>query len=193
LETQRLLDDVGADRWATSDLLIYANDAQNLFCRLTDLYKPDYSQITVNANEYEASVSNLVGEILRVQLASDGTPLTRITEEKLSIIKPGWRSDAAGTPTRYMHGKRNWDRITVHPKPSANTNLHILAIVLPPAMVSGGQAPSIPTEYHPALAFFAAYRALQRNNDASSLALAQQYKLAFDGYVGLTAPLAEAN
>lgn len=201
-ETRNLLDDVGGDRWSDNDLDLYINQAQYDFNVLTQIYR-GYVQLNVQngTNEYTFAI---VGPLLRVEYWTSTPPggvmsaLNITTEEKLDNLVPGWRDSAVtGQPTRFMRSKNDYRTILVYPKPGASQVGHYLRVYaakVPTTLTSGANnSPDIPEEYHHALPFGAASRALQRNNDAMSLSLADKYEAKFTSYVQVAQTLAKAS
>jgi hypothetical protein len=198
-ETRNLLDDVGADRWSDSDLNLYINQAQYDFNVLTQIYRgPVQTTVTNGTSEYTFAI---IGPILRVEYYTSAMTsmiaLNLTTEEKLDNLVPGWRdSSVTGQPTRFLHSKNDYRTILVYPKPGASQSGHYLKVYgakVPTTLTNSFDVPLIPEEYHHALSFGAASRALQRNNDAMSISLAEKYETKFNSYVQIAQTLAKAS
>jgi hypothetical protein len=196
-DTRNLLDDNATiKRWSDAFLTQYLNEAQYEFNQLTQLYKATQDVNLVN-NQREYAFTSLIGPILRVETFKAGTPPTRAnlnltTEERLDTLKSTWFNEAAVStaPTRFIRAKLDYDTIIVYPTPNATavTNygaLRAYGAALPTTLASGSDVPDIPTQYHQALPYGSAYRALLLNQDADSATLANAYKTRFNEFVAM--------
>lgn len=200
-DTRALLDDSQqsstAYRWSDASLTQYLNEAQYEFNQLTQLYKAT-QDVNLVSNQREYAFNSLIGPILRVETFKAGTPPTRAnlnltTEERLDTLKPTWFTEAAVStaPTRFIRSKLDYDTIIVYPTPndtavSSYGALRAYGAGLPPTLVAVSyEIPDIPTQYHQALPYGAAYRALLLNQDADSMNLANVYKTRFNEFVAM--------
>lgn len=202
-ETRNLLDDVDGDRWSNNDLDLYINQAQYDFNVLTQIYRGSVDiNLTANTSVYTVPGNNIVGPILRLDgytAANVGDSVSATSQEKLDMLKPGWFSDAGtAIPKFFMRSKEDFKKFQIYPKSSTTTSvgypiLKVYAALVPTALVSDIDSPVIPGEYHHALPYGAAARALQRNNDALSVQLAQSYDAKFKEYVATAQAIAKVS
>lgn len=192
-DTRNLLDDNATiKRWSDAFLTQYLNEAQYEFNQLTQLYKTTQSVSLANGtNTYVFNL--LIGPILRVTTSNNRVNLNLTTEERLDTLKPTWLTEAAvaTAPTRFIRSKLDYDTILIYPTPNATAvstygSLVAYAAGLPPTLVTSSyETPDIPTQYHQALPYGAAYRALLLNQDADSATLANAYKTRFNEFVAM--------
>lgn len=209
-ETLRLLDDANSDRWSTAAIYGYLDNAYWEFQIRTELLRPDTAPnpvwLTLTLDDDKAGGTDhnavyqitggggttpIVGKILRME-DSRGTQLFETTEETLDNVKgPGWRLDT-GKPRAYIRSKAKYDYVTLYPSPAGDSDgatLNVLCAILPAAIATDGTAsgnsPALPTQYHQALPYGAAYRALYWNQDALSITLGKDYKARFDEFVAM--------
>jgi len=197
-DTRNLLDDNATiKRWSDAFLTQYLNEAQYEFNQLTQLYKTT-QDVNLVSNQREYAFTSLIGPILRVETFKAGTPPTRAslnltTEERLDTLKPTWFTEGAVStaPTRFIRSKLDYDTIIVYPTPAAAAvttygALRAYGAALPPTLVSSSyETPDIPAQYHQALPYGAAYRALLLNQDADSATLANAYKARFNEFAAM--------
>jgi hypothetical protein len=201
-DTRALLDDSqqssSAYRWSDASLTQYLNEAQYEFNQLTQLYKGTASRaLSQNVREYRFNTSvgasaTIIGPILRVETSSNKVNLNLTTEERLDTLKPGWFAEAASSsaPTRFIRSKLNYDTIIIYPTPNSTAqstygSLVAYGALLPADLSVGADVPNIPAQYHQALPYGAAYRALLLNQDADSMNLANVYKTRFNEFVAM--------
>lgn len=194
-ETGNLLDDTGNDRWTAAELRGYLNDALIEFCALTEIYRPrperpQSLEIRLTSGLADYELIDVQGPILRVE-DSRGEAILPATEEFLDVMQPNWRQTPQGYPKRYIRDKLNytWFSLWPVPSPEAVTNaspISVFCATLPPTIATGGsqdsEEPVIPVQYHQALPYGAAMRALQRNQESLSLKLAEMYQARFMEY-----------
>lgn len=169
--------------------------------------------LTTGIAEYTLSFTSgsdtlgLAGPLETVYFSNTTTGLTRTlypTSEKQldATVGPMWRSEAfdcdnGQTPVQYYltpdtdtsassYAARF--KIGIYRKPTialsaTNFKLVVSAPVLPSALASVGDIPEIFLQFHQALPYGAAYRALLRNQDTVSLELAGVYKTRFNEFV----------
>lgn len=195
-ETRRLLDDNSTTlRWSDVTLTQYLNEAQYEFNQLTQLYKTAHDVSLVNGQR-TYSFANLIGPILRVETTGSSIAnrinLNVTTEERLDTLKPTWLTEAAGSdpPIRFIRSKLDYDTIIIYPTPNATAvtnyvSLRAYGAGLPPTLALSSDVPEIPPQYHQALPFGAAYRALLLNQDSESLTLAGTYKTRFGEFAAM--------
>jgi len=198
-DTRALLDDSqqssSAYRWSDATLTQYLNEAQYEFNQLTQLYKTTQS-VSLVASQRTYAFSNIIGPVLRVETTGSSAAyrvnLNMTTEERLDTLKPTWLTEAAvaDPPTRFIRSKLDYDTILVYPTPNATAVTNYVALQaygagLPTTLASGSDVPDIPTQYHQALPFGAAYRALLLNQDSESLNLASAYKTRFSEFAAM--------
>jgi hypothetical protein len=202
-ETRNLLDDVGADRWTDSDLNLYINQAQYDFNVLTQIYRgPVNVNLVAGQSVYAVSSNDIVGPIVRMEgyrSATDADNVNSTTQEKLDTVKFGWIGDAGATiPKVFMRSKNDFKEFQIYPKSLTTTTsgypiIKVYAARVPTTLSADVDVPVIPVEYHHALPYGAAARALQRNNDALSVQLAQAYDAKFKEYVATAQAIAKAS
>jgi hypothetical protein len=202
-ETRNLLDDIGNDRWSDADLNQYINQAQYDFNVLTQIYRgPVTVSLVAGQSVYAVSSNDIVGPIIRMEGYTSATSADNVnstTQEKLDTVKFGWVGDAGSAiPKVFMRSKHDFKEFQIYPKSLTTTNagypiLKVYAARVPPTLSADTDAPVIPAEYHHALPYGAAARALQRNNDALSVQLSQTYDTKFKEYVATAQAIAKAS
>ena len=121
------------------------------------------------------------------------------TQDKLDVLKNGWFGDAGtAIPKMFIRLVHDFKQFQIYPKSSTTTNagypiLKVYAALVPPTLTDGAPTPVIPVEYHHALPYGAAARALQRNNDALSVQLSQTYEKKFMEYVSMAQAIVKAS
>lgn len=195
-ETQRLLDDSNADRWSTTVLQDYLNEAQLEFNRLTRLYKTTYSAASASGTgTYSFTDANgpPLGPIERMIRGTEasGTEMIRTTDYRMDrLFGTGWTATSSSTSDRWTQDIRDFNTIRVYPLPNATAQTFTAyATGIPATLSAAGDTPGtssragIPVQYHYALPYYAAHKCLLWNNDATSLDLAERYKRKFDEIV----------
>lgn len=200
-ETRNLLDDnASTKRWTDAELDGYLNDAQMEFSSITRCFIRKVT-ITLSANVseypvYDGTIRGIVGMPDTVYFTYSST--TRVlypTTEKIldSSVGPMWRSEvfapgANQTPIQYYMTPALADGVTpnvlnigIYRKPSTSAGSIVISAPAIPVEIATGSgndstSPGIPLQYHEALPYGAAYRALLRNQDAQSLSLGTAYK-----------------
>lgn len=207
-ETRKLLDDNATiSRWSDADLDGYLNDAQMEFSSTTRCFIRKVTIVlatnTAEYPVYDATIRGIVGMPDTVYFTYSST--TRVlypTTEKVldSSVGPMWRSETfaptkAQTPIQYYMTPALADSVTpnvlnigIYRKPSElGGSIVISAPAIPVEIATGSgndsTSPGLPLQYHEALPYGAAYRALLRNQDAQSLSLAQAYKARYMEFV----------
>jgi hypothetical protein len=204
-ETRNLLDDVDGDRWSNNDLDLYINQAQYDFNVLTQIYRGSVNiNLTAGTSVYTVTGDDIIGPILRLDgytTENVGDSVSATSQEKLDMLKPGWFSDAGtAIPKFFMRSKEDFKKFQIYPKSLTATPggggypiIKVYAARVPTTLSTDVNVPVIPVEYHHALPYGAAARALQRNNDALSVQLAQSYDAKFKEYVATAQAIAKAS
>jgi len=207
-ETRKLLDDNqygnSPYRWPDADLNKYLNDAQVEFSSSTRCFLRKITiSLSANVAEYptkDATIRGIVGMPDTVYYTY-GSTITRVlypTTEKIldSSVGPAWRTETFvpannQTPIQFYLTPALNDSVTpnvmnlgIYRKPSASAGSIIISAPAIPVDVSvDATEMSIPLQYHEALPYGAAYRALLRNQDTQSLTLAAAYKTRYMEFV----------
>lgn len=208
-ETRNLLDDVDGDRWVNADLDAYINQAQYDFNVLSQIYRGPVDIVTTAGQSiYGVPGNNIVGPIFRMEgytSATAGDSVSMTTQDKLDVLKSGWFGDT-GTeiPKMFIRLVHDFKQFQIYPKSSVTSSpntypvtgyprLRVYAALVPTTLSGDTDAPVIPGEYHHALPYGAAARALQRNNDALSVQLSQTYEKKFMEYVSVAQAIVKAS
>lgn len=204
-EARNLLDDSASTRWTDADLNSYINDAQYEFAVTTGVVTKKITiSLTNNVAEYTITAPGLVGPLDTVYFVSGSSPVfTRTlyptTEKQLdATVGPTWRDETFSCDNRQMpvqyyltpdttaSSSAALFKIGIYRKPSISAGTHSIVVsgpVVPATLSSDGDIPEIFLQFHQALPYGCAYRALLRNQDTVSLELAGAYKTRFNEFV----------
>lgn len=204
-ETRNLLDDTASTRWTDADLNSYINDAQYEFAVTTGIVTKKVTITLVSGtSEYTITTPGIVGPLDTVYFISGTTPaFTRTlypTTEKLldSSVGPTWRDETFScdnrqapvqyylTPDTTASSSAALFKIGIYRKPTIVAGTHQIVVsgpMVPTTLSLDATEPEIFLQFHQALPYGAAYRALLRNQDTVSLELAGAYKARFNEFV----------
>jgi|WetSurSiteA1Bulk_404760.scaffolds.fasta_scaffold58909_2 hypothetical protein len=139
--------------WEDGELIQFINDAQNQVCEecgvLRDSSTAAICNVSITAGTSIYSIDSRVVKIFTVKLGSSYQLLEQTTRENLNNDYPGWESQT-GTPTTWIQD--NTGKITLYPKPTANSTLYLYVSRYPLTQLANREdTPEIPWKYHPLL------------------------------------------
>jgi len=145
--------------WTLPEQYCALNEAQNMFALIT-LCLESTGTITLSAAKCFYGVRGyLPGFLLPLRISVGGAKLQPTRLVDLDARYFAW-PDTPGTPAKYMQVGMNL--LAIVPQPSALSSASVIYAKEPSVLVSTGQVPEIPPEYHLALAKYASYYLLQK-------------------------------
>jgi len=168
------LDDNSAsdNLWSQSELLEYAQDAENEACERANLLIDSITEgvalyssgITIGQNLL--AISELIIEIISFKLDGPGVAsnkhLEETTERVMNLTYPNWEDMPNGAPRLWF--RRNTNSLWVHPKPIGNNVVTLTVSRHPITPMSTGGSPEIDARYHPGLILWILHRAYMKND-----------------------------
>jgi hypothetical protein len=136
--------------WSDPDVYGYMDDAQKMFCRLTDgigdATTVDLTQIAVEVDDEWLDLSPLILKIRSAYVISTGTPLEVVNEE--DILARGLRFDGSTGPIRRLIVGVEEDKVRVNPKASVADTIQLSVFRLPATDIDDeAQAFEIPAQH----------------------------------------------
>lgn len=183
----RLLNDEARTRWSSTELIEWINDGQYAVCAL---HPPAYSgEVTVTLvagtrQALPAGSTRLLGEVYN---DSDGSAVTPCDRSALDDAFPGWRSStyASATAEHYIYAPGSDPlEFLLYPAQPTGTSATLSAVTAqnPPAATAASELP-LEEKYRPALVNYLCFRALSKDAEEGSGAMAQAYYQAFESAV----------
>jgi hypothetical protein len=148
--------------WTESDLNEYAQDAVDVFCRLSKLIRdsltPSVCLLTLNPEDQHIALSPLILSIERVKPSWGSYPLRLTSLDEVTRLQPAWEDDT-GSPDAYLldysKGYLSLNRAVVD---TGTLRLTVRRMPLLP-LDSDNAVPEINPEYHHMLKDYMLYRA----------------------------------
>lgn len=149
----------GPQFYPPTEILAAVNEGQRLFCLLT-LCLERQSALTIPPNTTFLHVLLLIDDYLAPLRITDaaGLKVRPTTFSELWSLDAGWPA-AAGPPIRYVAAGA--DLLAVYRTSAAPVTVQLQYAGAPALLVSDGDVPEIPTEYHQELANYGIYRVRQ--------------------------------
>jgi hypothetical protein len=187
LSARRTLDDNStSDRlWSQTELLEYAQDAENEACERADLLidsTSTFTDIAVNTSTGTYGIASTVISVRSAMLASGTEPLMETSEEVLDKSVSGWRTEE-GTTRSYVMTPTN--KIILYPIPSVASTVNLTVSRFPNTPMTITGSPEVDSRYHQGLILWMLYRAyLKNDSETLNTDKAADYLKLFEKYFG---------
>jgi len=160
------LDDNSSDDqlWSQSEILEYAQDAENEACERAGLIIDSTSALTdiaVTSTTGTYGIASTIITIDSIKMSLGTAPLIETTERVLDLTALNWRSDT-GTPRSYVKTPTN--NIVIYPMPTVadTANMTVTRFPITPMTLLG--SPEIDDRYHAGLLFWILHRCYMKND-----------------------------
>lgn len=177
---RRRLDDLAEPYgWADDDLDAWINEAIREAALRGRLNRGAVT-VSVVAGTASYALAATVDYIHTAKMTTGSIPLTRTSRDELDACMGGW-STVTGTPTAFFVENRT---LTLYPNPSANGTLTLVVDVIPSALTSDSQSPTLETQDHLPLLEWVIYRAGQQRDRDATIPNPEIHEAAFTRYFG---------
>ena len=182
-----MADTVAPYFWSNVDVYSYIDDAQKMFCRLTDgipdAYQPALTRIPVVPGTEWYTLSPLILKIRAVTFALTGRAVEVFTPETATTY--GVRFDGATGPTKAVVTGLRENAVRVWPVPDQTVDLELSVFRLPLTTINGTalEAFEIAEHHHLHLLTWAKARAyLKQDAECFDRARSAEFDQMFRGY-----------
>jgi hypothetical protein len=158
-------DNSSADQlWSQSEILEYAQDAENEACERAGLIIDSTSALTdvaVTSTTGTYGIASTIITIDSIKLSLGTMPLIETTERVLDLTIPSWRSES-GTTRAYIKTPTN--SIMLYPMPTVADTANMTVTRFPTTPMTLLGSPEIDDRYHAGLLFWILHRCYMKND-----------------------------
>lgn len=178
-----LLDDAAGTRWDPTNVVgPFINDALIDFCKRTRCLQKYSTALSAAATTPTSAFYTLPTDCVEILSVVDTVNLVKLIRINVDELPQGWEG-YTGQPWRYLYGPFGLLEMRVYPySVDALTGLKVYYVALAPTL-TGTDTPSIPEEYHLALAYYAAAECFDLDQQQTDPAQAMKWRERYEAMV----------
>lgn len=170
--------DSTAYRYATADLLSYANDALDQMVTLVPSLFYSEGEITCVAGPLQSIGYQEARALVKVRRIKNGTAVLPCSADTMNLFSPDWPTHTAGAAKNWMAVDNDPVRFYVYPPAVAGQILEVIYIETPDEYVATADT-GVPDIYSDAIADYIVYRAESRDDEHVVSQRAQSFYQSF--------------
>lgn len=171
--------------WSDSEVYSYIDDAQKMFCRLTegiaDATTPAVTALSVVPGSGYLALHPSIKLIRSATRADNGRPVDVQNFENMERL--GWRFDGRTGPVRGLIIGEQEDKVRPYPTPSETVQIKLMVFRLPLYTIEGDDDLEIPEPHHRHLLLWAKSLAyLKHDSEAFDKVRSEGHEVRFRAY-----------